>query len=102
MFAVPDAPVSHGRPLAHCAAAVIVTFQLYALAELTAANIDAATTAATTPPRRIARRLLIALMVPPIRGSPLSSSLAYLSPALNMQNACEISQISGPPPSWPR
>src|SRR5437764_5181211 len=73
MFAVPDAPLSHGRWLAHCDAASIVTLQLYALAELTAANIDAATIAATRPPRSIARRPFPALMVPPVWGSPLSS-----------------------------
>src|SRR4051812_21688346 len=78
MVAVPDAPVSHGRWLAHCCAAVMFDVQLYALAELTAANIDAATTVATMPARIVARRPFPALMVPPVWGSPLLSSIAPL------------------------
>src|SRR3954454_9761734 len=63
MYALPDAPVSHGRWLAHCCAAVIVTPQLYALADVAA--ISAAAKTAAAMPARMAARRHVALLMPP-------------------------------------
>src|SRR3954471_8303261 len=61
MFAVPDAPVSHGRWLAHCCAAVIDTLQLAALADVAATSAPTST-AAAMPKRSNALRPFDVLM----------------------------------------
>src|SRR3954454_17809378 len=93
MFAVPDAPVSHGRWLAHCCAAVMVTFQLYALAAEVAANIDAATIAATIPPRSSARR-------PNDLGMYALPCLRGRSPLIGL-GIITIEKGQGASPCWP-